>query len=283
MSITLSTINSSDPISQGPTTLNANFTAIKQHIDDIESLLNPTNGTLKLTNLTTIANNSIEAAGTTLTATSGDAFVIAPNGGTATFTVSFDGKLTGVNVTLSGTGSDKSSIADLDVTGDFVITGETTVNAVLLLNETDTQVAWKYTLVALVDGNTGASATTPLDVHKQYIVHLDYYNGGVGLANNAEIKLDTSNYVEGQIFRFHCYRKNSNGQRFWNGTSGNEVFAYIEPNGAGYTSIAFGVKPTFSPSTTPDNQSYMVCQWTNIGAGVYRMVIIESLNCTNVS
>lgn len=281
--ITLATINANDPISDGPNTLNSNFSAIKQHIDDLENLLNPTNNTLKLTNLATIPNDSIESASITLTQTSGNVLVVAPNGGTATLTITFDGKISGTNVTLTGTGADKSVIEDLDINGDLNINGDAVVDALINFSGANARVAWKTRMITLVDANMGSGATVLIDVSKDAITHLDYYNGGVALAGNSELKLDTTNFIEGQIFEFHCARINSGGMRFYNGTLSNEIFAYLEPNGAGYTSVAAGTKPEFTPSTTPNNQSYGRFQWTNIGGGNMRLVLLNQLNMTGTN
>lgn len=283
MAITLTTINPNDPISDAPADLNNNFSTIKQHIDDLEDLLNPSNNSLKLQNLTTIPANSIEAATIALTAASGILITINPNGTGATYTVSADGDVVARKVTLSGTGANKSSIADLDITGLLNITGVTTMNELLDLTEADSRVAVKTRTVAIVDANIGSGATSKVDISKDYIVQLDYDNGASALAGDADVHLDTSSFVEGQIFRLHCFRDNATGMKLHNGGVGTEVFAFIEPNGAGYTTITNTTLPEFNPSTSPDNQSWIEVMWTNIGSGVFRLVILDSKNMLNVS
>lgn len=282
MSITLTTINPNDPISDGPGDLNNNFTTIKQHIDDLENLLNPTNNSLKLANKVTIPANSIEADTIVLSAASGILITNNPNGAGATFTVSWDGDIIARKVVLSGTGANKSVIADLDVTGDFTITGVTVMNELLDLKGANARVARKTNLYAIVDANIGSGATAKVDISKDYIVQLDYDNGATPLAGSADVNLDTTNFVEGQIFRLYCNRKNASGMKLHNGGVGTEVFAYIEPNGAGYTTIASTTLPEFNPLVSPDNQSWMECMWTDIGAGTFRLVILDSKNMLGV-
>ncbi len=287
MAVTIATINPNDPISDGPGVLNANFTTIKQHIDDLEDLLNPSNNSLKLVNKVTIPANSIEADTISLTGASGILITINPDGAGATYTVDSDGDVVARKVTLSGTGANKSVIADLDITGNFTVTGATpniaTFDILLDLTATNSRVARKSNIFTIVDGNIGSGATAKVDISLEYICQFDYDNGASALAGNADVFLDITNFVEGQIFRIHCYRDNATGMALHNGGSGTEIFAFIEPNGAGYTTIAFGSLPTFNPSTTPDNQSYMMCQWTDIGSGVLRLVVLESTNMLNVS
>ena len=284
MAITLTVINPNDPISLGPQVLNDNFATIKTHIDDLENLLNPANNTIKLTNLVTIAANSAEMEAITLTKTSGDALVVNPNGAGVTLSISVDGDITGRKITCSGTGGDASDFQDINVNGLFAINGETTLDNKLKLTGANAQVSEKYTTVAVVDAMTGGSATTPLDVSKEKNIYMDYDNSATPLANNAEVFLDTTNFEEGQIFRFQCFKVNATGMRFWNGTPSAEVFAFVEPNGGvGYQTIADTVKPEFNPSASPNNQSYMICQWQNIGGANFRLVILESQNMLNVN
>lgn len=284
MAITLVLINPNDPISSGPAVLNDNFTTIKSHIDDLENLLNPANNTIKLTDLTTVPANSAEMEAITLTKVTGNAIVIDPNGGGVTFTVGVNGAVTGLKVVMSGTGADASDFQDVNINGSFAMNGEMDVDNIVRFTGANAQVAMKYGTVSVVDANTGGAATIPVDVSKQYEVNMDYDNSATPLANNGEVNLDTTNFEDGQIFIFRCFKENASGMRFWNGTAGNEVFAYIDPNaGAGYVQIADTVKPTFTPAASPANRSWMKCQWRDIGAGTFRLVVLESENVTNVN
>lgn len=283
MAITLTTINVNDPVANGPATINGNFSTIKQHIDDIENLLNPANGKLQLTSQTTIANNSIECAAITLTAATGNVLVVSPNGGTATVTLTATGALSLLNVVATGTGADKSSFGDADFTGAVNFNSDTKAKGKLLLNDANTQIANKYRVAVLADTNMGSGATAPLDISKDQLVYLDYDNSGNPLAGSGQLKLDTTNLLDGQILKLHCYRDNASGMALYNGTTGNEVFAFIDPNGTGYTSIAAASCPEFAPSSSPNNQSWLVVQWTNIGSGTFRLVVLDSKLVNNVN
>lgn len=280
--ITLTTINPSSPVSDGPSIFNNNFSTIKQHIDDIEDLLNPTNNSLKLANKVTIPANSIEADTIALTAASGILITNNPNGNSATFTVSWDGDIIARKVVLDGTGANKSVIADLDITGDFIVTGVTVINELLDLTKADSRIARKTNLYAIVDANIGSGATAKIDISKDYIVQLDYDNGASALTGSADVHLDTSLFIEGQIFRLFCNRKNPSGMKLHNGGVSTEVFAFIEPNGAGYTTIQNTTLPEFNPTASPNNQSWVEVMWTDIGAGTFRLVILDSKNMLGV-
>lgn len=280
--INLNQISPSDLVDNFPASYNSNMNSIKVHIDDLENMLISASKTLKLTNLTSVPNGGIEASVITLTATTGNVFSVSPNGGTAVAVLTSAGALTAVSITATGTGSSKSSIVDLDITGILQITGYTTINSKILFTGANSQLAFKSRVVAITNAMTGSGATNPLDISKDYIVYLDCNNSGATLANDSEIKLDTSNLIEGQIIKFHLLRQNIGSQKFFNGATGAEIFAYVDPT-AGFVSIAAGTKPEFQPSASPNNQSYVLTQWTNIGGGVFRLVILESKNVINVS
>jgi hypothetical protein len=286
MAITITNLDPNSPISQGPATINQNFATVKTAVDALQALLNAANNTMKLTNLTTIPANSAEMSSLTLTAASGTAISLNPSGGSATFSLTFDGKISGLNITLTGTGVDKSVIADLDVNGAVAFGTASTVNAngKFLFRGTNSQLAFKYLKVDIVDANTGASATNPIDVSKEYTLMFNYDNSATPLANAGVVKLDTTNVEDGQILRIHCIGTNASGMKLYNGASlGNEIFAYIDPASNTFTSISHLVEPTFSPTASPNNQSFLEVQWINIGGGNFRFVILDSKNMTNVN
>jgi len=283
MALTITLIDPNDPVSSGPSVINQNLTAIKAVIDSIQGVLNDTDKTLKLTTLTTVAAGSMEASAAVFTKGSGDVLMVNPSAGGVVWKVDSNGVSTGLKFVATGTGvSDISTFKKSQFDDDMTVNGDITVNGKLKLTGTDAILVQKYGTFTIVDANTGASASTPLDISKAQIVHLNCNNSGSSLANSGAIKLDTSNFTEGQIWEIHLLRKNTGGQKFYNGTSGNEIFAFIDANGSGYTTISSSTMPTFAPSTSPDNQSWMKCQWCNIGGGVYRMVVLDSVNVTGV-
>lgn len=285
MAVTIINIDPNDPISNGPSEINANFSAVKQHIEELESLLSPSNNTLKLTNLTTIPANSIESEAITLTKASGNALVIAPAGGSTVATIDVDGNASVNKVVASGTGSaNRSEFQDVLIDGEVELNGDLTANALLDLKATDGRIAYKSTVYTITDANVGNSATNPLDISKQAVIYLDYHNSGNSLGNNGEVKLDLTNMEEGQIIEFLCLRTNAGGsQALHNGDSGSEIFAYIDPTGSGFTTISSTTKPAFTPGSTPDNRSRLKCQWKDIGGGNFRLVVLEAENVTGVN
>src|SRR6185369_13258011 len=100
--ITLQLVDPDVSIALAPPILNGNFTAIQTAINDIHDLLDIATNKFRLTQVATIPNDSIESATITLTKTTGNVIVVAPNGGAATYTVDADGKITGKNITVDG-------------------------------------------------------------------------------------------------------------------------------------------------------------------------------------
>lgn len=280
MAISWTEINDSDEISSAPAVLNGNFTVFEEHINAIEELLNPTNKVINLTNKTTLPNGGIEGSAVVATATSGNLFVGSPNGGALVFYVTYEGDITGRKTVLSGTGDNKSTIAEAVI--NTLSVGSLTLTGVVDLTGASTVVKQKYGSVQLTDSNIGAAASSPVDISKGNNLFFNYYNGGVALTGVADVKLDLANMVEGQVVRIHCLGSNASGMRIFNGTTNNEIFARINPSTGGFQSIAAASKPTFSVSTAPNDQAWLVCQWVNIGGGTFRLLILDSKNISNI-
>lgn len=278
--ITLQQLQLTDLVDNFPALHNANMVAIKQHIDDLEFILTFTSKTLKLTNFTTPANGGIEAATLTLTAVTGNAFTIAPNGGSATYNLTSMGEQTLIKLIATGTGISASEFIDLNVTGNLNITGDTVINGFIDFNQPNTQTTEKYEMVDVIDSMTGASASNPLNITKSHIIYLNCHNSGSTLANGGEIKLDTSGLKDGQIIKFYLIRSNAGTQKLFNGSTGAEVFARMTPT-VGIVSITAANKPTFAPQSNPDDRSYLICQWIDTGNG-YRLLILDSENIQNI-
>lgn len=283
MAIQLTLIDpDNDIIADGPATLNANFQSIEQHINNLEDIVQTDTKTIKLTNKATIPNNSIEADSLTLVLATGNAFIINPDGGGATISMNSEGQISGRNIVVTGVGAEASAFGDAIFSG-AITAGNTTIDGLLKLNEANSRMARKYRTLSVTDANIGNAATSPVDVTMDDILYLDYNNGAAPLGGDADIKLDTSNLEDGQIIKLTCLRTNSGGaQRLNNGAVGTEVFAYIDPNGSGFQTISSATKPAFEPQSSPDNQSWMELQWTDIGGGNYRLVVLDSKNVSGV-
>lgn len=271
--ITLTQIDPNDAIANGPAVLNQNFETIKTHIDDLENLLNPVNNSMKLTNLTTIPANSIEAATMVMTGNSGLVMTVSPNGGPAVASLDSAGVMTVLKLLATGAGAgNKSVLQDLQVQGtaDF----DATVNhlALVSLMGPNSRTASKYRTIALVNANMGAAATTPIDISKDNVVFLDY--SAVSVTDG--INFDLSTVVDGQEFFLVLLRNAASGtSALYNGTSGNEIYAYVDP-ATGFVTVSSAVQPQFTPSPSPNELSYVRLKYMNIGGGNFRLVVLES-------
>lgn len=278
MALVLQSINPDASISLGPAILNANFTAIQQVINDFEQRLLISSNTLKLTNVAVIPNDSIESATITLTASVGNGIAIAPGGGAATFTVTFDGKITGVNLVAAGTGANKSILGELEVTTAAVIKGDTTVEEELNLKSLNAVITTKTKVISILPAAIGGAATNPIDVSKDHTSYFDCDNGASPLPGSKDINLDLTNLKEGQTIKLQLFRDNTgNGVCFYNGVPASEVFAKVDPTTpTGFVSISSAVLPTFD--SVANTRCWMKVQWLQISIGVFRLVVIESEN-----
>jgi hypothetical protein len=285
MALTIQLIDPNNPVSQGPSVINQNLTAIKAEMDSIESFLNPSSSTLKLTNLTTgLPVGGAEVATIVVTKNSGDVISVSPAGGALTFKVATDGTTTGLKFVASGTGGGDISTFYKATFADVVtVNAKATINGALDLMSTNSIVLAKYTQVTIANANTGASAVSPVDFSKAQLVYMDCYNTGSALSNSGQIKLDTTNMTNGQVIEVHLSRKNTGGQSFYNGTTGNEIFCYMNTNGSGITTISASTVPTFTPQAGPDSQSWIRLQWFNTGGSNYKFLVLDSHNVTGVS
>lgn len=265
-----------------PGILNSNFTLVQDAINGILGKLDTTNNSLKLVDaIPSLPAGGVGASQLVLLNTTGIVQKIIKVSGitqTVTYTVDVDGVITCSKIT---TASDVTVGGILQAAGQVRALAGAKITGVL--DMTAGIVKGKYERILLVGANTGASAATPIDLANSQAVFFDYTNSGSALGNAGAVKLLTTNLTDGQEFEIYCAGTNTSGMALYNGTSGNEIFAFINPAAGGFTSISNTVLPTFAPSTSPNNQSYMRCKWMNIGSNVFRMVILETKNMTNVS
>jgi hypothetical protein len=274
--IILDRINPSLSPGLAPSIFNSNFEIIEEILNDIGELFLLNNKKIALSGVVAIPNNSFEGATIALVGESGFPIIISPNGTGATFSVTFDGKIAASNITLSGIGSDRSSIQDLLVSGEFEIEGPTSFNEKVDFSKPDFFLVQKQTIFSIISNNIGSLAPAPVDFSKSGLALLDCSNGGNNLSSG-QIKLDTSNFEENQEINIRLFIKNSTTSiGFYNGTSGNQIFATIDCNNSGYYIIPHTVIPTFD--TSGSGYCWMKCRWIEISTGVFRLVIIESSN-----
>jgi len=278
--ITLTPIDPNDAIANGPAVLNQNFDTIKTHIDDLENLLSPVNNSLRLTSIATIPANSIEAATLTLTGVTGLVLTVAPNAGPPSATLDSAGVMTVFKLLATGPGAaNKSVLQQLQVQGlaDF----DAQANFLDLVNMTgpNSRQATKYRTLALVNGNMGGSATNPVDISKDNVIFLDYSAVSV----TAGINLNLAGVVDGQEFLFILLKNAAGGTNaLYNGTTGNEIFAYVDP-ATGFVTVSSLVEPQFTPAPAPNELSFMRVKYMNIGGGNFRLVVLEAKQTVGVA
>jgi hypothetical protein len=281
MAITLVNIDQNDAIANAPAILNQNFDTIASHIDDLEELLSPVSKTIKLTNLTTIPANSIEAESLVLTKSSGLVMVVSPGGGAAVASLDVNGIMSVFKIVASGIGdANKSVLQDLEALGASSFQGASAFGNLVSLVGADSRLATKSRRVNLTDANMGETATNPIDVSKDNILMLDY--SGVTIVEG--IKFDLTNMVEGQELTLILLRNAAGGtQALHNGTTGNEIYAYINPATTGFVTISSATRPQFTPAASPNQLSIIKVKWMNVGSGTFRLVVIDSKQATGVA
>lgn len=285
--MTLQQLNSAQSMYYGPGVINANFTAIETAINDYQAFIDPVTKKVALVSGVTIPNASVAASTLVAAATSGIVISSNPNGAGVTFSVTFDGKISGVNVTLSGTGASKSTIAEAAFTGAVSHAGKVTfTNDLDLLAAT---MLTKASVIAITTVNIGPSAATKVNLSTQTWALFDCNNSNTALVtspNEPLIEIDTTTLKEGQVIRMQLYKGNTNylGNivKFYNGGSGTEVFAKIVTSGGtqGFVSYANTVYPQFN--TGAGNDCWMNVRWSNIGGGTMRLVVIDYKNMLNL-
>lgn len=281
MSINIALIDENDSIANGPEAINVAFELIESHINDIETLLDPSNGTLRLTQLVTLPPNSIEAASIVLTKSSGNVLTVSPDGGAAVCTIDVQGNVVANRIAVTGIGNaERSSFQDVLISGALEVTGATTYNGLLALTGANTKVTTKYARIDLGDSNMGQSATNPIEISVQNIVFFDF----TAVTVSDGIMLDVSNVEDGQEFTFYCLKNAGGGtQAIENGTGGAELFAYVDPASTGFVTISAAVKPTFLPLASPATLSMLKVKWMDIGGGTFRFVVLDSKEVNGVN
>lgn len=265
-----------------PALLNSNYTLIQNAVNGILSKLDTSNNSLNLVDaIASLPAGGLGSSQLVLLNSAGIVQKIIKISGitqTITYTVDVDGNIASNKLT---TASDVTVGGILQSAGQVRALAGAKVTGVLDMTAGITK--HKYEKVNIVSANTGAAAASQIDLANSTKVFFDYTNSGSALGNAGAVKLLTTNLTDGQELEIYCAGTNASGMAFYNGTSGNEIFAYVNPAAGGFTSVGNTTLPTFAPSTSPNNQSYIRCMWGNIGSNVFRLIILESKNMTGVS
>jgi hypothetical protein len=285
MSITITPIAPQVSFKELPNLINASLTIVKDAINSMLAGYDPDNNSVKLVSVGSVPAGTIAAAGISLYASSGNVLAVyqnVSNSNVLSVSVTADGVATIKKLVVNGSLESLFGAA-LRVSGILYADNGVEVNGILDLSKSGSVVKHKYATAAIVDANTGANATVPLELATAEKVFLNYGNGGSSLANTGAVKINTSSLHDGQVVELYCLGGNSSGMRLYNGTNGSEVFAYINPATGAFTSVSAVTLPAFTPAASPNNQSYLKCMWMNIGSNTFRLVVLDSKNVTGVS
>lgn len=277
--ITIQRINPNDPISSAPEHLNETFELIETAINKLQSIIDTNTKIINLTDKSSdVPRGSVVVNALLLVGTTGNLISLNPNGLGEIFSVNYKGDIK-CNTIITNS-EDLSEITNLSVT-DLNIVNSLNVEETIFMKG---GIVENSTAVSITDVNIGGAATTPIYIADKKTIYLDYSNSGNALIGNKDVKIDISEVKEGQIFKFICLRTNiSKDQRLYNGNAGNEIFATINPTGNGFNTLLSTSQPKFVPTAEADkNISYVVAQWTNVGSGIYKFVILEYKNMEGI-
>lgn len=273
-------IDPNESISLAPAKLNQNFENIRAELAAIAAVLKIANTSLELNHKKVADAKGIEAASIILTAASGNFIKGFTDGTTDVFGVSSTGVITAaslsLNVTLDSTfggGLFKKAVTFEKTTtfsGDVKFAG----GGVLTMP----------TRILTVDPtNIGAAATSPINISGDMNVMLVCDNGGsqfLPSGSDVLIKIDRTTLKENQVVTLRMLKKNSiNSMKLWNGSNVEPLFAKIDYN-SGISDIAYTVFPEFN--TAAQGLAWIQCQYIQVTTGVFRLVILDSNNMTNV-
>jgi hypothetical protein len=283
MPLTLNPIDPDASIELSVPIFNNNFASIQQLVNDITQVLDPATNTLYLTNLTTLPNNSAEVHAIVMTANAGFASVLAPNGGPAVYSLDSAGRINALRIIVTGTGTDKSELGDAVINGDIILKEKVTLEKVVDFRSVNSIIQKKSSVFPIVNANIGASAPSPVNISTLgETILFNCSNGNTPLSGSKDIKIDTTTLLDGQEFKLMMLIDNAgSGVKFYNGTSGNEYFAVIDPSSpTGFVSVSHTVLPEFD--TTSGNYCWMKVRWMQIAPATYRLVILDYNNIANI-
>lgn len=277
---TIQTIDPTKSISLAPAILNQNFQNIATELSEIAGILKTINKSLELNGKITPPANSIEASTIILTATAGLLINGVTDGTTQVFTVDTDGLVVAKRIVL-----DQALASDFGAVNIF---GLTTAKEKIVA-EKDIQltnsgvILYKNTVFTLTGSNIGDSASNPISIADKQELLFDASNGGsqfLPSGSDCLIKLDKASMKPNQIVTLRLAKKNPvNDMKLWNGNNTEPLFAKIDYTN-GISDVPYTTYPQFD--TTASGLAWMRCQYLEITAGVFRLLILEHSNMLNV-
>lgn len=275
-SITL--IDPTQSISLAPAILNQNFTNINNELGQLSGLLKYATNSLELTGTVTAPNGGAEGSSFVATGNVGYLFDGYVDGTTRVFSVDVTGLLKAVKIELDPTFLSKLGAVEAYGTATFkenvVLEKDLNLQGVILEG---------HNLITVIPSNVGDAAASPIDLSDKKEVMIDFSNGGaqfVAGGSDALLKIDKTTLKLGQIINIRLLKKNSvNELKLWNGDAIEPLFSKIDYVN-GYTDIVFSVYPEYD--TAASGNAWLQCQYVEITAGVFRLVILDSKNILNV-
>ena len=276
----ITTIDAAASISLAPAIINTNFTNINNELAGFANLVAVASSSIALNGVVAAPTKGIEAAAIILTGAAGNLINGFPSGATSVFSVTVSGEIIGLKMTLSAI--ETSEMGGANFNGVTLFKEQSTFEKAIVLTGDAVYVS-KHSRIDVVSGNIGASATSPLQVNDKMEILFDASNGAtelVPIGSDATVNIDVSTLIVGQILTFRLLAKNAtNSLKMLNGDAVAPLFSKIDYT-AGYTDIAYTVYPEFDDTTS--GNAWMTCQWVEITAGNFRLVILDSQNILNV-
>jgi hypothetical protein len=271
-------IDPTKSVSLAPAIINQNFTNVNAELGQLSQKLKYNTSSLELNGAVTAPNNGAEAAVFVATGTTGYLFDGFVDGNNRVFSVNVAGLLTAIKIELDP--NQLSKIGQLEANG--VITAKENI-----VVEKDIQllgvVKKQQHVLEVIPTNVGDAAANPVNLSDKEEVMIDFSNGGaqfVAGGSDALLKIDRSTLKVGQKLFLRLFKRNSvNELKLWNGDASQNLFASIDYT-SGYSDIVYTTYPEFDH--TASGNAWLLCQYTEVASGVFRLVILDSKNIINV-
>jgi len=216
-----------------------------------------------------------------LTGNAGSIMNVIPDGINSVFSVNNLGDVVAKKIDLDQ--NSVSTMGAVSLFGNATFKEHVIIEKSLDLTGVASKVVEKHSVAQIIPANIGSGATILLQIDNKREIFLDGSNGGVQLvpaATDCTINLDMTNVIAGQKFTFRLLKKNAtNRLKLLNGDATAPLFAKID-YAVGYQDIAFTVFPEFDDVAV--GSAWLTCQWVEISAGVFRLVILDSRNVLNI-
>lgn len=284
--ITLKKLSPSDVISDAPSFFNSIFASLEEHINELEKVIDNKTKIINLTDQNVSSQNgSMIINALSIVGKTGILISLSPSGKSELFSVDSNGEVICTKITANSSKVPSEfkmvNIGFAEVTQNLKVQGMLDISS-------NVGLAQNYSIVKIVNSNIGSSASTPIKVNDKQIVYLDYRNDGNPLTGSQDVKIDTTNLQNGQVLMFVLLKGNSAGTaKLNNGDNNAEIFCYPNPAVSSQSDLFKKLSSTILPefkveNTTGKKVAWIKVQWTEVGGGNYKFVILESQNMANI-